>query len=110
MAQWPAELVITREGYMETPPNRIIRSDMDVGPAKIRRRSSSAVRPVTLKLFLTDDQLDVLDQFYEDNDALAFDFVIPRNGETVRARFTDAPPYEVNELNWNVVVQLEILP
>jgi len=110
MTTWPATVPVHRSGYSETPPSRVIRSDMDVGPAKVRRRSSSAVRQATLKLLLTPDQIQDLDDFYLANDASAFDFVNPRTGETVQARFVDTPPYEVNETMFNVGIELEILP
>jgi hypothetical protein len=110
MATWPSSLVITRDGYGETPPDRAVRSNMDVGPQKVRRRSSSAVRQVSFKLFLTDDEIEDLDDFYSDNDVLVFDFTDPRTGDAKRARFTDAPNYDLNETMYNVMVKLEYLP
>jgi hypothetical protein len=87
-----------------------MRSDMGVGPQKLRRRSSSAVRPVSLRLMLTDAQLQVFDDFYDENDAVAFDFTDPRTGDTKRARFTSPPSYNLNQTMWDVSVKLEYLP
>lgn len=111
MVDWPSELIITKEGFKESPPQRQLRSKMDVGPDKIRRRSSSAIRPVSLQMILDDAQLATFDAFYLSNDATFFNFVHPRTGSTVTARFTDdQPSYEPNETLWNVSVRLEILP
>lgn len=110
MAVWPASLTITKENYSEKPANRVIRSEMDVGPAKIRRRSSAGVREVSFKMLLNDTQLDALEAFYDENDALAFDFTNPRTEETVRARFTEPPTFSLSETLWEVRVVLEVLP
>lgn len=110
MAVWPSELVITRDGFSETPPNRVIRSDMDVGPDKVRRRSTAAVRELKLKLFLTDSLMDIFDDFYLDNDSTVFEFTHPRTSATVNARFNETPTYSLRETYWDVNVSLEILP
>lgn len=110
MATWPTSLVITRDGYTETTPKRIVRSNMETGPDKIRRRSSAQVREISLKLFLTDAQLQTFDDFFDANDALAFDFTDPRTGDAKRARFTDAPSYSLKDTMWDVTVKLEYLP
>lgn len=111
MAVWPSTITIRRDGFTETPPKRQLRSNMEVGPDKIRRRSSAAIRPVTIQLLLNDSQLDTFDTFYLDNDAVPFDFVNPRTGVTHSARFTDDPPtYSSNETLWDVKVSMELLP
>jgi hypothetical protein len=110
MATWPSTLKITRNNYSETRPNRSIRSSMDIGPAKLRRRSSMAIRPVTMTLFLTPEQCDILDTFYDENESLGFDFINPRTGVTERARFTREPQYSARETMWDVSIELELLP
>jgi len=110
MATWPSSLKINKENFRETPQNNVLRSDMDVGPAKIRKRSSLNVRSVSFSLFLTDAELETLDAFYLANDALSFDFVHPRTDATVSARFVQPPEYSLNETMWSVSVALEVLP
>jgi hypothetical protein len=110
MATWPSTLPITRDSFKESPPNRVIRSNMDVGPDKVRRRSSNAPRPVSLSLFLTSAQLATFDTFYLENDAYSFTFTHPRTGLVVSARFTSEPDYSVEETMWRVSVEMEILP
>lgn len=110
MAMWPSEISIGRDKFKESPPNRVIRSDMDVGPAKIRRRTTAAVRNVEFPVYLTDEQLEIFDNFYLENDTIAFDFIHPRTKKKVRARFVEPPTYDLNETIWEFTVKLEILP
>lgn len=110
MAVWPSTLPITRDAFSEAPADRVLRSNMDVGPAKLRRRTTSAVRPVQMRLMLTEAQLATFETFYNANDSFAFDFTNPRTGLSERARFTDVPTFSLNETMWAVSVQLELLP
>jgi len=110
MAVWPATVPVSRESYKEMPPERAIRSSMDVGPAKVRRRSTAAVREVQIRLMLTDDQLADFDEFFDDNESLVFDFTDPRTDSLKRARFSSRPSYDLNQTMWAVAVNLEYLP
>ena len=111
VAVWPTSLTITKEGFKESPPKRQLRSQMDVGPDKIRRRSSLAIRPVAIQLLLTDAQLATFDTFYDANDTAYFQIVHPRTGITHLASFSEeSPSYEPNETLWNVSLSIELLP
>lgn len=110
MATWPSTLKVERSNYNENPPDRVMRSGMDVGPQKLRRRTSSAVRTVSFNLFLTQALLDTLDAFYLANDAIVFNFTNPRTGVVERARFTQSPSYALQETYFEVSVKLEYLP
>lgn len=113
MPTWPSTLKVTRSGFKETPAKNMIRSDMDTGPAKVRRRSTANVRPATVMLFLTDDQLQTLDDFFVNDcasGALSFDFINPRTNSTVQARFVEEPEYPQADAYWNVSLSLEFLP
>ena len=110
MADWPSDIKIGRENYKETPPNRVSRSNMSVGPDKIRRRSTAAVRPLSISMTLTGDQVDILDTFYLENDSLSFNFTHPRTETVEKARFVSAPQYKLRETIYDVSVELEILP
>ena len=109
MATWPSQIKITRKNYKESPPNRVIKTEMETGIAKKRRRTSKAKRPLELMLFLNDDDLEVFDTFYLDNDALRFDFTDPRTDEVVKARFESPPEYTARETMWDISVSLEIV-
>lgn len=109
MSVWPSNLKISRN-ISEQPAENVIRSDMDLGPAKLRRRTVANVRNFDFTLDLTDNLLEVFDNFYTENDAYAFDFVHPRTKKNCRARFRELPSYKLNETLWEVSVKLEILP
>ena len=110
MATLPATLKITRDAYSETAPKTAIRSGMEVGPDKVRKRSSAQVRQVSFKLFLTDALLDTLDDFFVANEAVAFDFTDPRTDSAKRARFVEPPQYNLRDTMWDVTVKLEYMP
>jgi hypothetical protein len=110
MAVWPTTVPVSRDNYKETPPDRSLRSPMGVGPAKVRRRSTSAPRNVQLRLTLNDSQLQDFDDFFDENEALVFDFTDSRTDAAKRARFTGRPTYDLDDTLWNVSVGLEYLP
>lgn len=107
MATWPSSIEINRTNYDETPPDRVIRTQMEAGFDKIRRRTTNAPRMVNLNLFLTDAEVATLDAFYLANDALRFDFTDPRTDTAVKARFKSPPKYKLEETMWRVSVELE---
>jgi hypothetical protein len=112
MAAWPstlpAHLINT---FTETPPDNVIRSSVDRGAAKIRKRTTANVRPVSFSMFLTPAQVVALDTFYAANAALEFDYTHPRTGAAVKARFTSPPSLsDINGKNYNCDVALEIMP
>lgn len=101
---------ILRDGYSESPPERTIRTNMDVGPAKVRRRTFAATSPIAFSMYLTNSEWNTLYDFYLANDATVFNFVHPRTGQTVKARFSDIPDGSFNQTMWSVNVKLEIMP
>lgn len=110
MATWPTTLLVNRRNYTEEPPDRVLRTSMEAGVDKLRRRTTNAVRRVKFKLFLTDALVETLDAFYLANDSLQFDFTDPRTDDAVKARFVTNPKYAYSETMWDVDVELEILP
>lgn len=110
MVAWPNTIPVSKDDYVEEPPNNTLRSEMGVGPAKVRRRTILNTRNVSFTLCLNSTDLSTFDSFYLSNDATAFDFVNPRTNVTQRARFRSAPSYSLDESRWRVNVELEILP
>lgn len=116
MAIWPATLPPPAvNSFREKPPLNTIRSTMDKGPAKVRRRTTANTRPMSFTLKLTPEQVQALDDFYVDttySGADEFEFVHPRTGDTVNARFTAEPDYSEVEggIIYTVAIALEILP
>lgn len=115
MATWPATLPAPAlSSLQESPPDNLIRSAMDKGPAKLRRRTTANIRPISFTLMLTPAQVDVLDIFYDVTTFSGvdeFDYTHPRTGNPVTARFADRPQYQEREkVVYAVAVSLEILP
>jgi hypothetical protein len=114
---WPASLpqLVAVEGYGEAPPDTTLRSQMDAGPAKVRRRFTAGVRPLTLQLDLDGAQVETLDGFFEailKGGALAFDWVHPRTQSAATLRFARPPAYRPghSDAAWQALLELEILP
>ena len=110
MSVFPFANKISRENYSEKTPNNTIRSDMGVGPAKVRRRTVLNVREVSFSMALTDEELGLFDDFYQENEPVIFSFDNPRTNLQDTARFKEPPTYARNESMWSVNVTLEILP
>lgn len=110
MAIWPAKFKVLREGFSETPVDRVIRSQMEVGPAKKRRRTILGVKNISFIVQVDIADYGEFEQFYLDNDVACFDFQHPRTNQTVQARFVSVPTGELNETVYRIPVQLEILP
>ena len=125
-AIWPLTLpqVPIISGYTESMPSNLLRSEMETGPAKVRRRGNA--KPITIKApyILSTEQMEFLDTFvYETigGGAVCFDWPRPRfySGDTryVRARLVPASDslYDRTTVDgttdfWSVTLTLEIFP
>lgn len=113
MPTWPVTLPPPAiNTFEESPPDADLKSPTDKGPAKVRRRSTANIRPISFNLNLTAAQVQDLDDFYlECGGYTRFDFEHPRTGAPVTARFMEKPAYKEREgVLYNVSVGLEILP
>ena len=110
MSTWPSKFKILRDSFTEGLPDRVISSNMDVGPAKKRRRTILASYTVNMTVLIAMNDVDEFRQFYLDNDVGVFDFVHPRTNQTVQARFASVPSPTLNETQYTASVELEILP
>lgn len=110
MAVWPTTFKILRDNFKEEIIERSISSNMDVGPAKKRRRSMMKSSRLTFSVILTQDDYEDFKEFYFDNDVSVFDFTRPDSGEVVKCRFNSAPSLTLNEVVWTAGVVLEIMP
>jgi len=78
-AQWPASLPQSYLllGGSETAPNLILRTQMDAGPAKTRKRFTAGVRQMRVQWLMSRSQKDTFDAFYRvtlGGGALPFDY------------------------------------
>lgn len=115
MPTWPAGLPAHTEieGYQETPPTLALRSAMDAGPAKVRRRFSAGPTAWRGTMLLTQAQAETLLAFWRETlagGALAFEWAHPRTGAAATMRFT-APPELRHQAEglWRAELTLEIL-
>jgi len=69
MAVWPVTLPnkVLAEGYVISPGSQVIRSDMEVGPAKVRRQTKRRNDKVPLLLAFTPAQLTIFRAFFDDS-------------------------------------------
>lgn len=116
MASWPATLPDQplQNGYKESPPNLVIRTEMDAGPAKVRRAMTSNVRQISCHMILTSEQLDTFEDFFIDDcasGATRFTWTHPRTGTSADFRFVGQPVYEpLSGTDWDVTFELELMP
>lgn len=113
MATWPAQFCPLLNSLQESPPENAIRSSMDKGPAKIRRRTTANIRPLSFRLFLKPAQLEIMENFYEVETYSGvdeFDYIHPRTSQAVKARFVSLSWNERSGVGYDVSVSLEILP
>lgn len=117
MASWPSSLPedLLIDGYSETLPDTTIRSNMEVGPAKVRRRISYNVTPVEGRIFVSTDQAATLATFYNDTlggGSLAFSMTHPRTNVISSFRFTSSPKITADNSSnyWFIDLNLEIIP
>ena len=116
MTSWPATLPQSplTEGFTETAPATVLRTEMDQGPAKIRQKTTAGVRRLGLGFILSKAQTAILDAFFTADakgGAVAFDFPHPRTGTTLSCRFTEPPRYQaLNGELFRATLALEVLP
>jgi len=113
---WPSSLPQrpTVGGYQERFAETVLRTAMDAGAAKLRRRFTAAPRQIEVTFRMTAAQVAVLRSFYEETTAggaLPFDWVHPREGTAAEFRFVEAPRVSaVTGTLFSVAVKLEQMP
>ncbi len=115
MATWPTTLPSPMvDGYGIAPQASFARTDMDQGPARQRRRFTTAPTHYSAQWMLTEPQLATLESWYRDqvDDGAAWFSINLRNGQglqTVEARFME--PWKSSKLggrHYQVSATLEV--
>jgi len=121
-ADWPETLpqFVLQQGLSETLPDTTVASEMDAGPAKIRRRHSAGVENISCVVALkkdgVTDQVQILKDFYNNTLAggsLPFDWIHPSSQAAVTFRFKPKKPPQIRLIRgtiWHAQLELEILP
>lgn len=121
MPVWPGSLDDFMLGAKETLQHGVIRTDMDAGPVKVRRRFTAVSRFISCEIMLrTVAQRSAFDTFFNTTLAggsLSFEHDDPKDGTTADYRFAGPPEYTYTKagtgsgaLNTKVKLSLEILP
>lgn len=82
-------------GYSETIQDQTIESQMDTGPAKIRRRFTKSLRRFNIQLMMTPAQTATFESFWQNDckgGSLPFDWVHPRTRAAATLRFRNPAP------------------
>ncbi len=115
-ASWPGTLpsYALEGGYQERFQDQTIESQMDTGPAKIRRRFTKAIRFFSITMLMTPSQVDTFETFWNTTlkgGSLPFDWLHPRTRAAMSFRFRKpAPSYTViGGTNVQVSFTLEVV-
>lgn len=117
---WPITLpqIFLIDGYARAiaSSKNLIRSSTDVGPPKIRRRSTAAPVPMSGVFDMTSAQIAILSEFVDgeiEGGALPFQFPAqPPDSGSYLVRFgEELPQFDwLAPGHWKVDIKLEILP
>lgn len=93
----------------------MLRSDMDLGPAKVRRRTTANVRLIECAFLIDVSQRATFDTFFNstlEGGTLPFELDHPITGTTSDFRFVEEPTYSAvsGSLYFHLNCRLEILP
>jgi len=111
---WPPELPygLLAEGFSKQPQTNVIRSQMDAGPAKARRRYTARTVAFSGRRVFDKAELEIFERFYHTalaDGVLRFQFKDPVTLQTAMFRFTSC--YTVTALGglFEVAMELERL-
>ena len=93
---WPGSLqdLLNEENFSFSVGETVIRTDMDIGPAKVRRRTTKSIDKLTGSVNLTTAQFTVFYDFYDitlDGGVNTFMYDDPITGVATEYRFTRPP-------------------
>ena len=115
VSAWPSGLPdeLLQSGYSQSSPDTTLKTEMEVGPAKIRRRSTAQTYPVKGTMKLTEAQLGTLRTFYETTllgGSLRFSHKDPVSLTAKEFRFTAPPSWTMSNGFYVVQLEFEVLP
>jgi hypothetical protein len=103
------------DGYGQSLADTTIKSPMDAGPAKVRRRFTAGVEPVSGTMIMDATELAALDTFYNTTllgGSLRFSWTKPpAHTVSCEMRFTEPPTWTAVEPGtYEVSMSFEVLP
>jgi hypothetical protein len=117
MTDWPSTLpqYLSKNDFADALPDNVIASTVDVGPAILRRRTTSNSAVLSGSMLMTAGQWDDLATFFTTTvkETLPFNFPDPDGSGTISVRFKQgAPPSRKKHtpLRFRVNLTFEKLP
>jgi len=113
MVTWPTDLPQSPliAGFGNEEQDAFVRTSMETGVDKIRRRYTGVATPYKWPLILTNTQKTSLSTFYQTSGALSFSMTEPVLQVVKSFRFTKAPAYApLSHNRWSTILELEMLP
>ena len=116
MAVWPSSLpqIAIGDEFEESADSNVIRSEVDVGPAKLRQRYTAEIKRYRFPLILTTTQVGTLETFFTATigyGTLPFDWLNQRTRATVSLLLVNRPAYrELAGDLWRTSLDLELRP
>lgn len=116
MATWPATIpqVPSLDDYSAADVDATLRSGMDSGPEKVRRRYTAVPENLTCTFIMSTAQHTTFQTFFRDTiarGAIPFDWVHPETGAAVVCRIIGVPQRRFRgPFNYDVSMTIEVLP
>lgn len=115
---WPSDVPQKPlvDGYQENEENNVIRTQMDQGPDKVRRRTTDNVQNYQMVFRMDDTEKSNWQDWYENtvkHGSLKFDFDDPTDGNTYEWRLVIPPEPQWSSQGGNIFdlrIQMEKLP
>jgi hypothetical protein len=114
MPSWPGTLPdVLASGYSEDMANLLLRSDMDTGPAKVRKRISYNTKPISASIVVNSTQVATFETFFYTTllgGSLTWTATHPRTGASVDMRFNGVPKISSSDSLYTISMNLEVMP
>ncbi|NKM69160.1 hypothetical protein [Rhizobium laguerreae] len=102
-----------KNGYSEEGADNLLASNVSVGPAKLRRRTTANVESITGSMMMSEAECQTFKSFVK-NDikdrSMAFTFPDPHGGSALLVRMRQPPSYTSMGILWRVQIGIEVLP
>lgn len=109
---WPTTLPKCPQTWTETPIDVIIRSEIDVGAKKVRRRFTRSRLTISVTLTMEKSYYKPFNDFYKKdlkNGLLSFTYKHPYSGILTECRFIAVPTYSMQAKAFTVNMQWETM-
>lgn len=118
MPSWPSNIpTFLVRGFSEQPGDGRLRTPMDAGPPKVRRRYTATVRKMRGTIQTDDTGLAAFETFLETtilSGSIPFDWEHPRTGADIVCQigenYPSWSPANNAATRWDIELDLEILP